>query len=161
MVHKRTEQQEFLNNYLYPLFGFISITTFIGAMWLNPAGNLTDALKSVMIVVASVFGGYYAASYLIGKMYLKIEQVQNDELIQQFVGYSSLIVYLLFFIMPLLPGLELLWLFAVYTFYPIYSGVTVFLNIPEKERTVFTLGSFAAITFLPLLLNFMLLMVVK
>lgn len=89
-------------------------------------------------------------------MYLKYEQIRENELVKQFVGYSSIVVYLLYFVMPLLPGFELLWLFVVYSFYLVFYGVNVFLNIPEQYRTKFILVSAAAIVFSPFAINFLL-----
>lgn len=156
VVHNRIPHQDFINNFLFPIFGFISLTTFAGAMWMGTFGGLQAALKAVIVVVASLFGGFYTASYAVGEIYLKHEQLKDPQLVQQFVGYSSAVVYLLYLVMPLLPGLELLWLFIFYSFYLVYSGVAIFLNIPEKNRALFTLGAFAAVVFSPVLINFLL-----
>lgn len=153
---RQRSHQDFLNNFLYPIFGAISITTFAGAMWMGSASDLNNALKEVIVVIVSLFGGFYIASYIVGVMYLKYEQIRENELVQQFVGYSSIVVYLLYFVMPLLPGFELLWLFVVYSFYLVFYGVNVFLNIPEQYRTKFILVSAAAIVFSPFAINFLL-----
>lgn len=160
VLTRRSTQQEFMNDFLFPIFGLIALTTFIGAMWAASDGNIQYALKKMMVVSAALFGAFYAASYAVDKLYLKYEQMKDSQLVQQFVGYSSSVIYLLFLVMPLLPGFEILWLFILYTFYLVYSGVTLFLNIPEKEKTVFTLSSFVVITFTPVLLNFLLSFVV-
>lgn len=153
---KRFTHQIFINDYLFPIFGFIALTTFVGAMWVEESGNLQHALKQVMIVVSALFGGFYLASYLTELLYLKYEQMKDSELIQQFVGYGSTVVYLLFFVMPLLSGFEILWLFILYTLFVVYSGVNEFLKISEKTRTIFTMGSFVVITFVPVLLYYIL-----
>ena len=160
VLTQRNTPQEFMNDFLFPIFGLIALTTFIGSMWAVSSGNIQYALKKVMVVATALFSGFYLASYAVDKLYLRYEQMKDSPLIQQFVGYASSVIYLLFLVMPLLPGFEILWLFILYTFYLVYSGVTIFLNIPEKEKTVFTLSSFVVITFIPVLLNFLLSFVV-
>lgn len=131
---EKDKQQEFTNNFLFPIFGLIALSTFVGAMWLQQGGEIRSALSQSIVATSSIFGGFYLASYLHNKLlwYFTIERT-NEEL-QQFVGYSSVMLYLFYVINPLLHNFSFLWLILLYSQYIIYIGAKRFLCIADKYR---------------------------
>ena len=59
--------ESFLNRYLYPIFGVIALTSFVGGLLFLPDGNLQIALKNTIISVVTVYGGYYIGSYILNE----------------------------------------------------------------------------------------------
>lgn len=53
--------ESFINRYLHPVFGVISLTTFVGGLWLVADGGLEIALKNTIISLVTVYGGYFIA----------------------------------------------------------------------------------------------------
>ncbi|MDD4728316.1 MAG: hypothetical protein PHN55_06155, partial [Dysgonamonadaceae bacterium] len=92
----------FLNRFLYPIFGVIALTSFIGGLWILPDGNLQSALKNSIINIVTVYGGYYIGSYIINETLPRLGIDKNEVLIQQFVGYASSLIYALFIVLPFL-----------------------------------------------------------
>lgn len=157
---ERDAHDEFINNFLFPIFGFISITTFIGSMWLTEEGGIHYALKMTIAVVASLFGGFYIASLLVNELFPKYGMIKDIKIAQRFVGYSSIAIYLLYFVMPMLSGLGILWIFALYTLLLTHSGTNYFLDIEKNKRVAFSVISFLVILLSPMSLNYLLSLIV-
>ena len=134
IIDKKIEQQEFINNFLFPIFGFIAITTFIGGMWLTENGGIHWALKQAIVVVSALFGGFYLALYALNELFPRFGLAKNLNTAQQFLGYSSVVLYLLFLIMPLLSSeLTFLWIFVIYTLYIVYVGTEEYLSVVKTK----------------------------
>ncbi len=156
-VNKEKElHSEFINNFLYPIFGFISITTFIGSMWVSGNASLHLSIKTIMIVVIALFGGFYLASFLINELFPKYGEVKDQNLAQQFVGYSSVIVYLLYFLMPLISGFRGLWAVPLLSFFLIHSGSKLFLSIEHDKQLKFSIIALLIVLLSPLAINYLL-----
>ncbi|HTN69225.1 MAG TPA: hypothetical protein VLZ33_07165 [Dysgonamonadaceae bacterium] len=130
--------ESFLSRYLYPIFGLIALTSFIGGLWFVPGGDLQIALKNSIINIVTVYGGYYIGSYALNELLPRLGIPQNETQIQQFVGYASALVYALFIILPFLSDFFVLWMFAFYTAYIVYMGYGVYIIGDEKSRMNFT-----------------------
>lgn len=153
IIDKKMEHQKFIGDFLFPIFGFIAITTFIGGMWLTENGGIHWALKQSIAVVTALFGGFYLVSYLLNEISPKFGLDKNMDAAQQFVGYSSVVLYVVFLILPLLSGLKLLWLLAIYTLYPVYVGAGEFLRVAENKRLTFTVIASLLIVLVPLIIK--------
>lgn len=161
-IEYREESQEvFFNDYLYPLFGLITITTFVGSMWIGAGGGVGYALRNVIVVLTALFGGFHIGAFVMNEVYLKFEQLRDERRVRLFVGYSSAVVYLLYLVMPLIPGVEILWLLIVYTFYLVKEGVIHFLKIPGDRQSNFVLIGFGVVVLSPILIGAILGMVIK
>ncbi len=157
IIDKKIEQQEFINNFLFPIFGFIAITTFIGGMWLTENGGIHWALKQAIVVVSALFGGFYLALYALNELFPRFGLAKNLNTAQQFVGYSSVVLYLLFLIMPLLSSeLTFLWIFVIYTLYIVYVGTEEYLSVVKNKRLSFTVIVLLLIVLVPLIIKFLL-----
>lgn len=161
LSRKEEKLEDFYNTFLYPLFGFITVTTFVGAMWIRSGGGVPFALRDVVVVLTSLFGGFHIGAYVLDEIYQKYVEMRDERQIRLFVGYSSVVVYLLYLIMPLLPGMELLWLLIVYTFYLVKEGVIHFLKLPEDKQSSFVLISLALVVLLPIIISSLLGVVIK
>ena len=140
-------------NFLHPIFGLIGVSAFIGALWLSPEGSLQLALKATIVAVVSVFGGYFIAAYLLNEAAPRFGLVQNPFVQKRFVGYASVVVYLLFLLMPLLSAIYILWLLVIYTFYLVYEGARVYYEIPENRRIGFSVLASGIVVLTPILIQ--------
>lgn len=149
-------QQDFINNFLFPVFGFIAIPSFIGGMWLADNGGIHWALKQVVIVVSALFGGFYLVSYALNELFPKFGLGKKLHAAQLFVGYSSVVLYLLFFLIPLLPGAVFLWFAVIYTLYIVYAGAGDFLHMTANKKLSFTVIASLLIVVVPLAIKILL-----
>lgn len=152
----RSNHEEFLNNFLYPIFGVISITTFAGAMWLSDVGGVHYALRVVIAAITSLFAGFHLASFMVNELFPKYGMVKDTHAAQQFVGYSSVMLYVLYLLMPLINGYRGLWTVALLSIYLTITGSKIFLGINEDKRIAFSFVSLLIIVLLPLILNYLL-----
>ena len=141
----------FLNRYLYPLFGLIALTSFVGGLWFTPGGNVQIALKHTIISLTTVYAGYYIGSYILNEILPRFGASKNQSEVQQFVGYASSLIYALFIILPFLSDFFILWLFALYTAYIVYTGYGLYIIGKEELRVSFTGIATALIPILPVL----------
>ncbi len=78
---------------------------------------------------------------------------KSESQVQQFVGYSSALIYSLFIILPFLSDFFVLWLFAFYTAYIVYAGYGVYIVGKENMRMYFTGLATASILLTPALIK--------
>jgi hypothetical protein len=149
---KRT-QQEFLYRFLHPVFGIIAFASFVGGFLFVKDGNLENALKSSIISVVGVYGGYFIASYVLNEIAPRFGLDKDLPRFQQFTGYASVVLYALFAVTPFLPGLFILWLLALYTIYLVHGGVFYFMKVPKVKITDFTAMASAVIILSPVLVR--------
>ncbi|MDO5664843.1 MAG: YIP1 family protein [Bacteroidia bacterium] len=161
IINKKINHQDFINNFLFPIFGFVAITTFIGGMWLMEDSGIHWALKYTIIVVSALFGGFYLVSYLLNELFPKFGLDKNLNKAQQFTGYSSVVLYILFFVMPLLSEFTLLWFVVIYTLYIVFVGANEFLHIAENKRVSFAVIASLLMALLPLIIKILLELLVK
>ena len=154
IIDKEVSHQDFINNFLFPIFGFVAITTFVGGMWLAENSGIHWALKLSIAVVTALFGG-------LNELFPKFGLDKKLNKAQQFAGYSSVVLYVLFFVMPLLSEFTLLWLVVIYTIYIVYAGADEFLRIAENKRVSFTVIASLLVVLLPLIIKILLELLVK
>lgn len=130
--------EAFINRYLHPIFGVISLTSFIGGLWIVEGGNIEIALKESIRSLVTAYGGYYIASYILNEYLPRFGIPKNQLKTQQFVGYSSGLLYALYIITPFIPYLIILQLFTLYTVYIVYTGYGVYITGKEEHRMHFT-----------------------
>ena len=157
----RESHQAFINRYLHPIFGVISLTAFIGELWIVQDGNIETALKSTIISLVTVYGGYYISSYILNEYLPRLGISKDESKVQRFVGYSSALVYSIFIVSPLLPNVPILWIFAVYTVYIVYTGYGLYITGVEENRIHFTGVATTFILFTPALIKGILSILIK
>ena len=158
-AHKNHDS--FINRYLHPIFGVISLTSFIGGLWIVPGGDLQTALKGAIVSLVTVYGGYYIASYILNEILPRFGIPKDEPKVQQFVGYASALMYALFIILPFLSDFFVLWLFAFYTAYIVHTGYGVYIVGKEESRMHFTGIATAAILLTPAIIKLILSFLIK
>ena len=153
---KLTDEEDydkFLDHYLYPIFGVVALTSFVGGLWFVSGGSLEVALKNTIINLVTLYGGYYIGSYILNETLPRFGIPKNESQTQQFVGYSSALIYALFIVLPFLSDFFVLWLFAFYTAYIVYVGYGIFIIGKEEMRMYFTGIATASILLTPALIK--------
>ena len=145
--------ESFLNRYLHPIFGIIAFTSFVGGLFFVPDGNLEVALKSTIINLVTVYGGYYIGSYILNEFSPRFGVSKKESEVQQFVGYASSLIYALFIILPFLSDFFVMWVFSFYTAYIVYSGYGLYIIGKEEARMSFTGIATALILLTPALIK--------
>lgn len=144
-------QHAFLSRFLHPIFGIIAFTSFVGGLWFVRDGSVESALKSSIICVIGVYGGYFIASYVLNEMAPRFGLAKDLPRFQQFTGYASVVLYALFIITPFLSELFILWLLALYTIYLVNNGTLYFIKTPKAKIADFTAAASAIIILSPVL----------
>lgn len=144
---------EFLSRFLHPIVGIIALTTFIGGLWLVRDGDVESALKNVIITVVAVYGGYYLAAYALNEAAPRFGLTRNMARFQQFVGYSSVVLYALYIIIPFLTDFFILWVFALYTIHLVNTGAKFFMKVPAGNRVNFSILAAALSVLTPALIQ--------
>ncbi len=157
----KKDHESFQNHYLYPIFGIVALTSFVGGLWFVTGGDLQVALKNTIINLVTIYGGYYIGSYALNEMLPKLGISKNETQVQQFVGYSSALIYALFIILPFLSDFFALWLFAFYTAYIVYIGYGIFIEGKEESRMQFTGLATASILLTPAIIKVILSFLIK
>ena len=160
-LEKHENHESFINRYLHPVFGIISLTTFVGGLWIVADGGLEIALKNTIISLVTVYGGYFIASYILNELMPKFGISKDEAKVQQFVGFASALVYAIFIVSPLLPDLPILWIFAIYTVYIVYMGFEVYITVEEEQRVNFTGVATTVILLTPFIIEKILAILIK
>ena len=135
-LSEKENHETFLNRYLYPIFGIVALTSFIGG--LIPDGDVQMALKTTIISLVTVYGGYYIGSFILNEFLPRLGISKDEPKVQQFVGYASSLIYALFILLPFLSDFFILWIFALYTAYIVFTGYGVYIIGKEETRMSFT-----------------------
>ena len=125
---KEEKTEDFLEQFLYPLVGLVTITAFLGVLFTQKEFSLELALKSSIRTLVSTFGGFYLSAYIMNEVWKGFFKRESDmPLWQRFVGYSSALMFALNVLLTLLPEFFFLRIFILYTFYIIYRNIK---NLP-------------------------------
>ncbi|MDD3788155.1 MAG: Yip1 family protein [Petrimonas sp.] len=161
IASQEEDHQEFLNRFLFPVFGIIALTSFIGGLWFTRDGSLEIALKRTIVNVVTVYGGYFIASYILNETAPRFGLEKHLFTYQRFVGYSSVVLYALYMILPFLSDFFILWLFAIYTFYIVYVGTEKYFGLPDDRTMNFSVLATLLVLVVPGAINAVLMFLVK
>jgi len=152
------DRQKVMVDFVYPLIALAGLSVLIGVLyevgWSEP-DNYQEAMTQCCAVAVSLFGGFYLSAYLINQMGVKLIGMRDDlPLVQQFTGYSMVIVLLLQIIYGILPDfLILVVLFSFYTIYIVWEGADALMHVDEKNRLRYTVLSSLIILLCPWLIQ--------
>ncbi|MCD7973413.1 MAG: YIP1 family protein [Candidatus Azobacteroides sp.] len=147
-------KEDIAGNFVYPLLGFVALAAFIGYWWDTDTFHLPRALQVTCVSFVAGFAGYFIAAFLIDELSPGLFHLKKNILKARiFVGYASVIFYLVTIFMNLLPSFFFVFLFLFYTVYIIWEGSDVFMKVKEKDRQKFTLGASVVIVGAPLLIE--------
>jgi hypothetical protein len=155
---KRTDDNEkFLSGFVYPFIGMITLSAFLGVLFTRKEFDIQIALKSAILSLLSVFGGFFLASYLVNEMwYTLFKGRKNIKLCQNFVGYSSVLMFSLDILLRLFPEFFFLRFLLLYTIYIVWEGAIPYMDMQESEQLKFVGFSTAIIIGTPYILRFIL-----
>lgn len=143
----------FIGHFFHPILGIISLTAFVGGLWFDREGGLPGALKNTIVSIVAVYGEFYIVSYALNETAARFGLVKNPISYRIFTGYASVVIYLLYMLIPFLPDFFILWLLSLYTFYIVQAGAMYYLKVPAEKRLNFTLFASALIIVTPSLIR--------
>lgn len=136
------DHESFLSEYVYPFIGLVTLAAFMGILFTRKGFDLQIALKETIVVLLSMLGGFFIASWIINELWQKVFHRASDmKLCQCFVGYSSSLLYCLNIVLYLLPEFFFLRFLVLYTIYVVWEGAIPYMKVTEDEQL-----KFAAIT---------------
>ncbi|MDR1525785.1 MAG: hypothetical protein LBS79_11120 [Tannerella sp.] len=158
LSEKRADDHEkFLSGFVYPFLGLIVAAAFLGVLFTRREFDLQIALKSAILSLLSVFGGFFLASHLINEMwFLMFKREKNVKLCQKFVGYSSALMFALYALISLFPEFFFLRFLVFYTIYIVWEGAIPYMDVKEPEQLKFVGFSTAIVIATPNVLEFIL-----
>ena len=161
IYREKRSQGEFLNRYLHPMFGLIALTSFVGGFLYSASGSIESALKQAIIGVVAVYGSYFIASYVLNETEEKFGFKKNMPMFKKYVGFSSVVIYLLYLIIPFFPDFVILWLLALYTVHLLHTGAQYYLKVDKENHLNFTLLSSVVILFTPTAISLLFSIILK
>jgi hypothetical protein len=154
-AHRSEDQEPFLSSYVYPFIGLTALAAFIGVLFTRKGFDVQIALKESIVVILSMFGGFFLSSALINELWQKIfHREHNIKLCRYFVGYSSSLMYCLTILLSLLPEFFFLRFLLLYTFYIVWEGAIPFMEVKESEQLKFVSISTLIIIVMPIAIEF-------
>jgi hypothetical protein len=155
---KRTDDNEkFLSGFVYPFVGLVTLAAFLGLLFTRREFDIQMALKSAILSLMSVFGGFFLASYLVNEMWCSLfKRKKNIKLCQYFVGYSSVLMFTLNILLCLFPEFFFLRFFVLYTIYIVWEGAVPYMDVREQEQLRFAVFSTTIIIGAPYVLELIL-----
>ncbi len=137
---KVTDNQELLNNLMYPVMGWVTLLCFVGVLLNRQDPDFAIALKKSIKLFIELFVGFFISSVFLNKMLVRFFKKRDDIVrVQHFVGYSSMVVYAIYVITFILPSMTILKFGYLYILYVIWTGGAVFLKIKENSLFKFTI----------------------
>ena len=155
LAKQADDHEKFLSGYVYPFIGLVTLTSFAGILFTRKGFDLQIALKECIMVVMSMFGGFFIASWLSNEMWQKIfHRAPDMKLCQRFVGYSSSLLYCLTIALSLIPEFFFLRFLVLYTIYIVWEGAIPYMNVTEDEQLLFAGIATAIILGTPVVIEF-------
>jgi hypothetical protein len=145
-----------MSEFVYPLIGLCGLAVFIGTFLGNTAGVgvFRIAMTLCCNVFVSLFGGFFLSSYLvnaIGKRWFSLpDQFERSQCL---VGYSMVVLFVLYILSGLLSINLLRWILQFYTLFVVYEGARSFMHITEGQLTRYTLIATLVILVCPMLVG--------
>jgi len=147
---KDDREEPFLTNYLYPLFGMITVAAFLGILLNRQQFDLQIALKKSILALASSFGGFYVAAWMLNEILEKFfHKAKNVRLCRFFVGYASAMMFALNILLSLLPEFFIMNICVLYTFYIVFQGAIPYMEVEVSQQVKFSIAATILIILLP------------
>jgi hypothetical protein len=157
----RTEEgdghERFLSRFVYPFVGLVGLAGFAGVFVSRKEFDLQVALKSSILLVTSSLGGFFVASYLLCEAWERYGGRERDfRLCQRFVGYSSVVVFVVSIVLSLLPDFFFFRVCVLYSLYVVWEGMPVYMGVGERERLRWSLVTAGLVVFVPVVIEYVL-----
>ena len=142
--------------FVYPLIGLSSLSEFIGVFigkTLSPDLFQVALTRSCCIAV-SFFGGFFVAVSLLDKIGEKLYKQKNTRAeLQNFVGYSMVVTFVLSIVSGLFSIAILHWILQVYTLFIVFEGGRHVIGMKEEQLTSYTMVATIVILLAPALIE--------
>ena len=144
--------------FVFPLIGFCTLSVFVGALidkgWGEPA-SFQYAMTECCAEAVALFGGFFLAAYLINRIGSALFILDDDlHRSQQFAGHGLVVVFVLQFILGLLPEFAVVaMLLQFYTFYIVWEGARTLMQVDDAGRVRFTVIASVLILLCPYLIG--------
>ncbi len=150
-----TDGRKVLGTFVYPMIGLCGLSVFIGTFIGNTTGVVAFqvAMTRCCGVFVSLFGGYFLAVYLLGRLgnrMFRIESGQENRL----VGYSMVVTFVLCIIDGLFSLSLLRWILQFYMLFVVFEGSRTLMRVEETKLTRYTLVASLVIIACPILIQF-------
>lgn len=153
------DNETFLSHFVYPLIGLVTIAAFLGILFTRKEFDVELALKSSIRSLLSAFGGFFLTATLLNELWKGFFKRENDlKLCQRFVGYSSVLMWVLSIILMLLPEFFFLRIFVLYTFYIVWEGAEPYMRVRENDKLKFVAITTTLLLIIPALIDIVLFM---
>ncbi|MDR0507667.1 MAG: YIP1 family protein [Dysgonamonadaceae bacterium] len=148
------DNENFYKNYLHPVFGIIALFAFVGALFETGKFDMQIAMKAVIKQIAVYFGSFYLSLFIMSEFVMP--RFKNDHkklLTERFIGYASVLVYLVAMLRSLSPSMSPLLLIVFYSVYIIWVGAVRYLKMREEYLIKFTVVASIILLLLPISLE--------
>jgi hypothetical protein len=148
------DNEMFLSRFVYPYIGLMALSAFAGIFLSQKGFKIEDALRLSILSLTSSLGGFFLASYALNEICNRYFGREKDfGLYQRFVGYSSVMVFVLNILLSFLPAFFYLKICMIYTIYIVWEGAFPYMNIDKTEQFRFSIVTTALIIFTPVLIE--------
>lgn len=154
LSRKEESSEVFLSRFVYPLFGLMALSAFLGILFTRKEFDFEIALKSSIKILISSMGGFFLSVYILNELWRTVfKRAKDAKLMQRFVGCSSSLMFVLNIVLALLPEFIFLQMFVLYTAYIVWAGSGSFMKIEEGEQVKFTVWASVVIILTPTLIS--------
>lgn len=143
--------------FVYPLIGLCGLSEFLGAFIGHEVSPefFQWALTRCCAVAVALFGGFFLAAYLLGKIGRTwFRHSASREELLAFAGYSMVVVFVMNVVGGLYSIVILQWILQLYTIVVVFEGARRFLKVPERRLTGYTLTASVLILLSPALIEY-------
>ncbi len=124
----------------YPLLILLGISHFIGVLFAEGERNFANSLWFTLAHLISIFFGYYIASWSIQRVGISFSSQLSKERAFQYIANSMLPFLLITVLINFAPSsLYFLKLLYLYSFYLLWQGSKILLEVPEQKQLSFVL----------------------
>ncbi len=161
---KQSRKKDVLINYALPLILLTSAASFAGVIIENDAWLWQAGLKRFTVTNLTLFSSIYLSGFCIKSVFNHIfnKSMSLSEILV-FTIYSFSCVFAVWFLDELFEDMFFIGIFVLYTFYIVYEGLSVYLNITEvktsSKKILFTTISSLIIIVYPILMNDLILLI--
>ena len=152
-----SDKRKVLGFFVYPMIGLCGLSIFLGSILDTGLSGLgfQIAMTKCCSVFVALFGGYFLTAYLINKLGSTLFKTKDNLLLlQQFVGYSMVVTFLLDIIGGIVPDFFILrWILQFYVIFVVWEGVRILLRIEEQKQMAYTVMASFLIVLCPALLG--------
>ncbi|WP_018108957.1 Yip1 family protein [Bacteroides propionicifaciens] len=154
------DKQKMMTSFVYPLLALSGIAVFLGQLLgsdaENAAGIFAGALTQACIVLVSLFGGLYLASFVAEQLFSRFLDVQIDRNTSlKIIGYGFTLTFLQTICIGLLPDFRfIVYILQFYALYILWEAIPIFLKVKEEDRLKATVFLFSGVFLCPFVIEF-------